>query len=330
MVCTVHHEFVKCQSCRKHVHVGCFVEGTSAYKLILRDCLWTCRECTLTSNRDVKSNCVKSEATPDESESAAVVDTDNQPTFESKCFFKDKQHLMQHARDHGWICRSGERGMPRCYFSCQVQANAQKSKVSGCTVTFKAKAHSDNKKNQKDAVDFNDVQWCAIDMPTHHDCFKPAILPGLTTRTCQLPRNAYQEIQRLACCKAFNSQSIQQYIKLHYQLTVDVALIYNIGYRARNKLGVGEGEIALLLALQKVRVYSVHSNLIKHFDLFRRYDKKKATRLNLCSTRARITSLVSSEFVLIVFYHAPCFCFLHTSQIHHLGTVVHALVGHVF
>jgi hypothetical protein len=167
---------------------------------------------------------------------------------------------MQHARDHGWICRSGERGMPRCYFSCQVQANAQKTKVSGCTVTFKAKAHSDNKKNQKDAVDFNDVQWCAIDMPTHHDCFKPAILPGLTTRTCQLPRNAYQEIQRLACCKAFNSQSIQQFIKLQYNITVDVALIYNIGYRARNKLGVGE--IALMLDLQKVRVYTPTSSSI--------------------------------------------------------------------
>jgi hypothetical protein len=76
----------------------------------------------------------------------------------------------------------------------------------------------------------------------------------LTTRVCHLPRDAFQEIQRLACCKAFNSHSIQQYIKMSYQLTVDVPLIYNIGYRARNKLGIGD--YTLLLHQQAVRVYT--------------------------------------------------------------------------
>jgi hypothetical protein len=76
----------------------------------------------------------------------------------------------------------------------------------------------------------------------------------LTTRTCHLPIDVYREIQRLACCKAFNSASIQTFIRMAHSLTVDTSLIYNIGYRARSKLGVGD--IGLLLAQQSVRVYT--------------------------------------------------------------------------
>ena len=148
---------------------------------------------------------------------------------------------MQHARDHGWMCRSSARGCSRCYFVCQ------KTK-EGCAVTFCAKA--------QDAHDDNG-QWCAMNMPAQHDCCKSILKSeptALTTRTCHLPIDVYKEIQRLACCKAFNSASIQTFIKMVHSLTVDTSLIYNIGYRARSKLGVGD--IGLLLAQQSVRVYT--------------------------------------------------------------------------
>jgi len=132
-------------------------------------------------------------------------------------------------------------------------------KLGGCAVTFKAKAHSVCA-NLPEGVYIEDVEWCAVDMPLQHDCCKHVIQTDLTTRVSHLPCDVYKEIQRLACCKAFNSQSIQQYIKMTYPpLIVDVNLIYNIGYRARTKIGIGD--VGLLLAQQTVRVYTSTSSL---------------------------------------------------------------------
>ena len=156
--------------------------------------------------------------------------------------FTNRQHLLQYARDHGWKCRSGGSTMPRCYFVCAQRERA-------CSLGFCAKTHSN------DGDDIENGEWCAVNMPAQHDCFKVVSATALTTRVCHLPRIAFQEIRRLACCKAFNSASIQQFIKLAYQgLIVDTQLIYNIGYRARTKLGVGD--YTLLVAQQAVRVYT--------------------------------------------------------------------------
>jgi hypothetical protein len=239
IVCTVHHDFVKCQSCRLHVHVGCYVLQASGYKQIHRDFVFTCDKCTLNLQVDVKPR-VKSDSTAQldpkpQLDAAAEVAEGEKPTSETICMFKNRKHLMQYARDHGWKCRSS--GTNRCYFVCQKD----------CSLAFCAKAHSTD-------GDEDNGEWRAINMPGQHGCCKSAMQTVLTTRVCHLPRDAFQEIQRLACCKAFNSHSIQQYIKMSYQLTVDVPLIYNIGYRARNKLGIGD--YTLLLHQQAVRVYT--------------------------------------------------------------------------
>jgi len=239
IVCTVHHDFVKCQSCRLHVHVGCYVLQASAYKQIHRDFVFTCDKCTLNLQVDVKPR-VKSYSTAQldpqpQLDAAAEVAEGKKPTRETICMFTNRKHLMQYARDHGWKCRSS--GTNRCYFVCQKD----------CSLAFCAKAHS------TDGYEDNG-EWRAINMPEQHGCCKSVMQTVLTTRVCHLPRDAFQEIQRLACCKAFNSHSIQQYIKMSYQLTVDVPLIYNIGYRARNKLGIGD--YTLLLHQQAVRVYT--------------------------------------------------------------------------
>jgi len=228
--------------------VGC---DNAGYKKMVRGLIWTCQQCT-DSKSEVQSKCtLKSEVTAKPEDDAAE---SKEPKTETKCVFTNRQELMQHARDHGWTTRSGQRGSPRMYFVCQksLKTNAD-GKSEGCTVTFKAKAHSVSA-ILPDGVNIEDVEWCAVNMPTQHDCCKHVLQTALTTRVCRLPRDTYQEIQRLACCKSFNSQSIQQYIKFRYGLIVDVTLIYNIGYRARTKIGIGD--VGLLLEQQTVRVYT--------------------------------------------------------------------------
>jgi hypothetical protein len=146
------------------------------------------------------------------------------------------------------------------YFVCQKSQTKQLDGMAGgCAVTFKARAYSICAGLPED-VSIEDVEWCAVNMPTQHDCCKHVIQTNLTTTVCRLPRDVYKDIQRLACCKAFNSQSIQQYIKMTYPpLIVDVNLIYNIGYRARTKIGIGD--VGLLLEQQTVRVYTSTSLL---------------------------------------------------------------------
>jgi hypothetical protein len=100
-----------------------------------------------------------------------------------------------------------------------------------------------------------DGMWCSINMPSVHECSgdKHAQMP-VTSRVCNLPIDVYREVQKLACCKAFKPASIQSFIKSKFGMTVDTTLIYNIGYRARSKLGIGDME--QLFSQQKVTVYT--------------------------------------------------------------------------
>ena len=252
-VCLMHHDFVKCVSdaCRSYIHVGCYLQVSNGHSIIHRAFQWKCQKCTLTPKVECQKCTLTPKVEPESAppndvtgEAAAIVllpSKNSKAQIVSKSIFESRQHLMQHARDHGWMCRSSARGCSRCYFVCQ------KTK-EGCAVTFCAKA--------QDAHDDNG-QWCAMNMPAQHDCCKSILKSeptALTTRTCHLPIDVYKEIQRLACCKAFNSASIQTFIRMAHSLTVDTSLIYNIGYRARSKLGVGD--IGLLLAQQSVRVYT--------------------------------------------------------------------------
>ena len=257
MVCTIHHEFVKCQSCRLHAHAGCFVPQNTGYKQLHRGYIWTCQKCTL--NADSKSGS-PSQCTLKSEVTAELECESPKSKTETKCIFPNRQQLVQHARELGWSTRSSQHGSPRMYFVCQKSQTKQPDgKSAGCAVTFKARAYSVCAVLPED-VSIEDVEWCAVNMPTQHNCCKQVLQTALTTSVCRLPRDVYKDIQRLACCKAFNSQSIQQYIKSTYPpLIVDVNLIYNIGYRARTKIGIGD--VGLLLAQQTVRVYTSTSSL---------------------------------------------------------------------
>lgn len=207
LVCILHHEFVKCQQCRLHVHVGCFVPKGTFYTPIHRDFLWTCQKCTLKP----QSNDVKNEECTLTSESKVS------PTFEctlpsegnklkttSKCMFQNRQLLLQHISDHGWIIRGST--PRRIYFCCKK-----------CALTFRAKAQD---------ADIETGEWCAINMPSDHECcnlgFK-RVATSVTTRVCNLPIDVFNEIQRLACCKAFCSLSITvSSLTQHSFLTSDI------------------------------------------------------------------------------------------------------------
>jgi hypothetical protein len=107
--------------------------------------------------------------------------------------------------------------------------------------------------NAKDADDLELGEWCVKDLPSTHTCIGATASTQktiLSTHSKSLSREIFKEIQRLSCCKAFQTHSIQRFIQETYNVLVDTTLIYNIGYRARAKLGIGEME--RLFAQQKV------------------------------------------------------------------------------
>lgn len=121
-VCTFHHDFVKSQSCRLHVHVGCFVGHNAGYKQIHLGFIWTCQQCTV-SKSEVQSKCtLKSEVTAKPEDDAVE---SKEPKTDTKTLYR--QALVQHARDHGWTTRSGERGSARMHFVCQKPTASQLS-----------------------------------------------------------------------------------------------------------------------------------------------------------------------------------------------------------
>ena len=234
-VCEFHHDFIKCEGCGVHVHEGCHVPSPSGYSLPKRGSPWRCIQCTRTpaAVADALTQDVADALTQD-----VTTASHEEDSLKTKCIFSNKQLLAQHMRDMRWRIRSGGGSTAkRLYFDCSV---------GKCKTHFACKS-LDN--------DLENGEWCAINMPSAHECrdTKSVALP-VTTRVCNLPLVVFQDIQRLACSKAFLTVNIQTYIKhLYNGLVVDTALIYNIGYRARQKLGIGDME--QLYAHQRVTVY---------------------------------------------------------------------------
>ena len=258
-MCTVHHDFIKCESCAVHVHEGCFVRSSSGYSVPKRGFPWTCLECTLAASAAAAA--AASEAAAAAAAAAAALESivtkeadlsqsDSVKTkCMTKCIFSSQRLMLQHMRDMRWRTRGSKTGLSGAtmYFDCGVRINLTGSLTKGtCTASFACKS--------KDS-DHENGDWCAINMPSSHECRGPkSVALPVTTRVCNLPIEVFQDIQRLACCKAFLTSNIQVYIKHRYSLVVDTALLYNIGYRARQKLGICDME--RLLAHQKVTVYT--------------------------------------------------------------------------
>jgi hypothetical protein len=272
VVCVIHHRFIKCASCSLHIHAGCWVKSLNGYTQPQRDVPWTCQQCSLKSDVDPK---VKSE-TPitDDSSKCTLPLTSNASAGDqgatcqtskctlpltsnasagdqgatcqtSKCalpptchsFFENRQTMLAHMRSEGWAVKSTEDN--RIYFAC-----------TKCSRRIKTKAQTDDVENG---------EWTAVNMPSSHDCvrYKP-VATCMTTRVCHLPNAVFMEIQRLACSKAFNTVSIQSFIKAQYAILVNTSLIYNIGYRARRKLGISDME--QLMLQREVCVYVTHTS----------------------------------------------------------------------
>ena len=243
-VCLVHHSYSKCVSCSAVVHSGCFVKSTRGYYEPQAHVPWKCIECTLAPSPSSETATVSKAVSNTASEAiTATVVTDND-TFTSVAIFNSRQDLFRHMRDFKWRCRAGGAAATahRLYFNCCVDR---------CAVTFGAKALNHN--NPEDG------EWSVKNMPTAHACFQSTKLvvgTALTTHTSNLPLNVFKDIQRLSCCKSFLTPSIQRYLQSTYNgILVDTKLIYNIGYRARRKLGVSE--IERLVEQQKVSM-SIH------------------------------------------------------------------------
>jgi hypothetical protein len=237
------------------------VKSSNGYTQPKRDVPWTCQQCTLKSDVDPK---FKSES-PNTNEaskctlpltSSASAGDEGATCQTSKCtlpltssasardegatchsFFSNRQTMLAHMRDQGWAVKSNEDN--RIYFTC-----------TKCSRRIKTKAQTDDVANG---------EWTAVNMPSSHDCvrYKP-VATCMTTRVCHLPNAVFMEIQRLACSKAFNTVSIQSFIKSQYSILVNTSLIYNIGYRARQKLGISDME--KLILQREVCVYVTHTS----------------------------------------------------------------------
>ena len=236
-VCSIHHEFIKCVTCNARIHDGCHVRSTFGYSLPQRNAEWKCLECTLKLNLCQETSEPQSTAAQT---STADVDQDCVKKKETKCLFSNRQELLQHIRDTKWRIRSTAGN--RCYFHCLT-----------CKQRFSAKSLEDDVENGS---------WCAVNMPSTHECSSQLNERNpLTHRVCNLQIDVYKEIQQLSCCKAFKPASIQIYIKQKYGIIASTTLIYNIGYRARSKLGIADME--RLLSHQQVKVY----NFDPHYTL---------------------------------------------------------------
>jgi hypothetical protein len=240
MVCTVHHIHIKCNSCPARVHEGCHAPSPTGFSLPQRNVPWKCLQCTLQHRASALHT--KEGGLKPEDDSEGVDDSEGGVSKEkatSKCVFETYAEMQEHLRHMNWKIRSSKPGTATCI--CGVNPKIH----TPCTVKFHLKCKTPDK----------DGAWCAINMPSDHTCGggKRAPMP-VTSRVCNLPIQVYKEIQNLACCKAFKPANIQVYINQKHGTIVDTTLIYNIGYRARSKLGIGDME--KLYSQQKVRVYT--------------------------------------------------------------------------
>jgi hypothetical protein len=258
VVCKVHHHFISCAgTCGNILHVGCVVEMISGRSMLPDPNIpWLCAKCTpvltpVSMKVEVGVTSLPassaSKCTPDSNlagvpqiGSEDAVDTVARDaniaearSYKTKTFFEDRQALCHHMRMTKWTCYSGGE-KPWLYFRC---ACLNKLGQPACSVKLAAIA--------TDANELEHGEWSVKDLPTSHECVAANASKAstiLTTHGKSLSREVLKDIQRLSCSKAFQTYSIQRFIQTTYGTLVDTKLIYNIGYRARTKLGLDEIE----------------------------------------------------------------------------------------
>jgi hypothetical protein len=231
VVCKVHHDFISCSaSCGSIVHLGCVIETISGLSMMPDPGIpWLCPKCTprtcLPPSKTEPPECAPSTVDKKDANIAEA-----RSKYKTKTFFENRQALFDHMRMAKWTCSSGGE-KPWLYFRC----GCGKGGKGACSLKFAASA--------TDATELEHGEWSVKDLPTSHACVVAIAPPLLATHAKSLSREVFKEIQRLSCSKAFQTSSIQRHIQTTYSTLVDTKLIYNIGYRARTKLGLDEMEM---------------------------------------------------------------------------------------
>jgi hypothetical protein len=208
----------KCASCSNYAHAYCLVlqaHGGVRQASPLES--WTCHSCQESQPTQAKS--VKEPA----------------PVYHT---LQTKAEILKQLSDANWKCRSSHKKDGRMYFECSL---------GKCTVKFSAK-------NQNDDTSVDGGEWAMKNLPSTHACGGSVHkhVSSLVRTQNVLSSEVFKDIQRLACSHCFKSDAIQKFIRSTHSVHVHVKLIANIGYRARQRLFGGNGDLEELLKQQQV------------------------------------------------------------------------------
>ena len=210
----------KCASCSNLAHAYCLIlQVTGAVRQASPLESWTCNSCQK-QNQSLDASIAKKE-----------------PVSSAYHTLQTKEEIVKQLSDANWKCRSSHTKDGRMYFHCALGT---------CNVKISAKNQSD---------DTEGGEWAIKNLPSSHACgggsgTKPVFSVARTQNI--LSSAVFQDIQRLACSACFKSDAIQKFIRTTHSVNVHVKLIANIGYRARQKLFGGSGDLEELLKQQKV------------------------------------------------------------------------------
>jgi hypothetical protein len=211
----------KCASCSNYAHADCFILQAIG-GVLQASChqTWICNTCQQASKLEESAKTTKKE-------------TDSSTAVHHTLMIKSE--ILKHASDANWKCRSSQD--TRMYFECLMGT---------CSVKFSAK-------NQSDDMSEYGGEWVIKNAPTAHTCGGSIRhFSSVIRKQNILSDVVFKDIQRLACSACFKSTAIQNFVRTVHSVHVHVKLIANIGYRAREKLFGGRGDMEELLKQQKV------------------------------------------------------------------------------
>ena len=221
----------KCASCRNYAHANCLIlQANGIVSQATRHAPWTCTTCQKTAADEKQAADAISSATGQQHKPEQDV-----PILHT---FMSKSELSRLLKDDKWGCRSSGNG--KMYMHCGLKT---------CQIKFSAKNLCDDT-----SADGDDAEWAIQGLPASHLCCgdNSKAVSSLVRTQAVLSDKVFKDIQRLACSHCFRSNEIQNFIRRTEGVHVHTKLIANIGYRAREKLFGGNGDLEQLYKQQKV------------------------------------------------------------------------------
>ena len=243
----------KCASCRNYAHANCLIlQANGIVSQATRHAPWTCTTCQKIAADE------KQAADAISSEGCAATGQQHKPEQDVPILhtFMSKSELSRLLRNDKWGCRSSGNG--KMYMHCGLKT---------CQIKFSAKNLCDDT-----SADGDDGEWAIQGLPASHPCCgdnsKAVVVSSLVRTQAVLPDKVFKEIQRLACSHCFRSNEIQNFIRRTEGVHVHTKLIANIGYRAREKLFGGNGDLEQLYKQQKVSSLCFEKCTLNTIDTF--------------------------------------------------------------